>query len=223
MDQQEYRGTTVETPAAEYDRVISDAPTYGATTTTRTRAYVPTATYVDEHAHPRNRVQWGPVIAGAMVAIGVMIFMTVLGVAIGSSAFEPGTDLGDWGAGAGIWGGISALVAFFVGGWVAARSAAVWGDYSGAMNGFLAGMTTLVAIIAFAAFGADNALGFLGGTFDNIANFTTDEAAQADAFNVIEDGAWGTLIALVLALGAAALGGWLGHRERYEVANTDTP
>ena len=220
--QSEVRDQTTGVPAAGYDRVISDTPTYG---TTRTRAWSPTAAaYADENVIPvRNRVQWGPIIAGSLISLGILVLMAVLGVAIGSSAFEPGTDLTDWGTGAGIYGGISALVAMFVGGWVAAKSAAVGGSYAGLMNGLLAGMTTIVALIVMTAFGVDNILGFLGGNLGNITNYAsevTGEAGattQASAFDSIEDGAWGTLIALLLGLGAAALGGILGHNDRQDL------
>lgn len=64
----------------------------------------------------RDRVQWGPILAGITTAIGVLL--TVLGLAVGTSAFEPGSAAGDWGTSAGIWGGASVLVALFLGGWV---------------------------------------------------------------------------------------------------------
>jgi hypothetical protein len=211
-------------PAAGYDRVVSDTPAYG-TPTTRTRAWTPTASaFVDENVIPvRNRVQWGPIIAGSLISLGILVVMAVLGVAIGASAFEPGTDLTDWGTGAGIYGTISALIAMFVGGWIAAKSAAVGGEYAGLMNGLLAGITTIVALLVLAALGVDNILGFLGGNLGNITNYAgevasgADPSEQAAAFDTIEDGAWGTLIALLLGLGVAALGGVLGHNDRADL------
>ena len=221
--QTDIRDQAAGMPAAGYDRVISDAPTYG--TTTRTRAWGSAAAdYADANVIPvRNRVQWGPIIAGSLISLGILVVMAVLGIAIGASAFEPGTDLTDWGTGAGIYGGISALVAMFVGGWVAAKSAAVGGEYAGIMNGLLAGMTTIVTLIVLAALGVDNVLGFLGGNLGNITNYagevTSDASAatQASAFDQIADGAWGTLIALLLGLGAAAVGGMLGHNDRADL------
>ena len=221
--QTDIRDQAAGMPAAGYDRVISDTPTYG--TTTRTRTWGPAAgDYVDANVVPvRNRVQWGPIIAGSLISLGILVVMAVLGIAIGASAFEPGTDLTDWGTGAGIYGGISALVAMFVGGWVAAKSAAVGGQYAGLMNGLLAGMTTIVTLIVLAALGVDNVLGFLGGNLSNITNYagevTGDAGAttQAGAFDQIEDGAWGTLLALLLGLGAAAVGGMLGHNDRADL------
>jgi len=222
--QTDIRDQTGGMPGGGYDRVLSDTPTNAATTTgTRTRSPMASA-YLDENVIPvRNRVQWGPIIAGSLISLGVLVVMAVLGIAIGASAFEPGTDLTDWGTGAGVYGAISALVAMFLGGWVAAKSAAVDGEYAGLMNGLLAGLTTVVALLVLAALGVDNILGFLGG---NLANITTyagdvtsgaDPSAQAAAFDTIEDGAWGTLVALLLGLGAAALGGKLGHNDRADL------
>ncbi|MGI8482722.1 MAG: hypothetical protein ACR2OU_00480, partial [Thermomicrobiales bacterium] len=37
----------------------------------------------------KNRVQVGPIIAGILTAIAVMIILTVLGLAVGSSALKP--------------------------------------------------------------------------------------------------------------------------------------
>lgn len=37
----------------------------------------------------KNRVQVGPIIAGILTAITVMIILTVLGLAVGSSALKP--------------------------------------------------------------------------------------------------------------------------------------
>ena len=217
------RDQAAEMPGAGYDRVISDAPAYGATI--RARTWGPAANaYVDENVIPvRNRVQWGPIIAGSLISLGILVVMGVLGVAIGASAFEPGTDLSDWDTTAGVYGTISALVAMFAGGWIAAKSAAVDGEYAGLMNGLLAGITTIVALLVLAALGVDNILGFLGGNLSNITTYAgqvasgTDPSEQAAAFDTIKDGAWGTLIALVLGLGVAALGGVLGHNDRADL------
>src|SRR5688572_20952271 len=101
--------------------------------------------YAEHNVLPvRNRVQWGPILAGTITALLLMLLLSVLGLAIGASAFEPGTDASDWGTGAGIWGGISAIIALFGGGWVAARTAAVGGTFAGLMNGLMAGAATIL-------------------------------------------------------------------------------
>lgn len=226
MEQQspETRDRTTVPPGTGVDRVIGDAPAYTDPGSTRYRAFEP-GTEMAENVMPvRDRVQWGPIIAGAVVALASLIVLAVLGVAIGASAFEPGTDLTDWGTGAGIYGAISMLIALFVGGLIAAKTAAVDGPFAGIMNGLLAGATAIVALIVLSSLGLSNVLGFLGANLQNVANYAgeiaTGEAAADEAqgaFDNIADGAWGTLIALLLALGAAALGGFVGHNKRADL------
>src|ERR671913_1931284 len=72
----------------------------------------------------RDRIRWGPIIAGVVAAFAVLLFLTVLGIALGLSALGGDDGARTWGTAAGIWGGLTLLVAFFVGGWMAARSAA---------------------------------------------------------------------------------------------------
>ena len=189
----------------------------------------------------KNRVQWGPILAGVLTALGTLLILSILGLAIGTSVLEPDTDASDWGTAAGIWGAISAIVAFFLGGWVAAKTAAVDGPFAGLMNGLIAGLATLILLIWLTTTGVTNFLGFLGNNAANIAELapgTVQEAAPADAqeaqttvddaatqvqdtaraaYDDVRNGAWGTLIAILLALGAAALGGRLGANERREL------
>lgn len=222
MEQQSgYENRPVAVPAQE-DRILDDGPSYVTATRPLGRAYTPGIGVGENDFSVRNRVQWGPIIAGSLAALGALLLLTVLGIAIGSSAIEPGADVTDWGTGAGIWGGISALASLFIGGWVAAKTAAVDGPFAGLMNGLMAALATIVALLVAASLGLDNALGFLGGNLSNLANFTQDATANGQVttngtFNDIEKGAWGTLIALLLGLGAAALGGLLGHHERRDL------
>lgn len=225
MDQQQsnVRDPAVGMPGV--DRVIDEPRAHPAAAGDRSRSRGSAVRVADTELPVRNRVQWGPIVAGALISLGTLVLLTVLGVAIGASAFEPGTDLAAWGSGAGIYGGISALLALFIGGWVAAKSAAVEGSYAGMMNGLLAGLTTIVALIVATGLGVNNLLGFLGGNLANITTFAgdlvqtpgADPNAQADAFATVESGAWGTFFALVLALAAAAVGGVLGQNDRQDL------
>jgi len=195
----------------------------------------------------RNRVQWGPVIAGLITGIATLMVLTILGLAIGTSAFEPGKSDG-LGTAAGIWGAISAIIAFFLGGWVAAKTAAVGGRGSGMINGFLVGATVLALVLYLTTTGLSNLLGTVGNNIGEIANVVQDQAqasgvtstqdaqnqaqdAQAEAqqaadqaaaalqgrYDDAEKGAWGTLIGILLALGAATLGGMLGYNQRRDL------
>ncbi|GAB4202916.1 MAG: hypothetical protein OHK0022_26570 [Roseiflexaceae bacterium] len=85
--------------------------------------------------NPTDRVRWGPIIAGMFAALATLATLSVLGLAIGLSALDTSNVGNGFGLGAGIWGAISTLIAFAVGGWIAARTAAVAGSGSGILHG----------------------------------------------------------------------------------------
>ncbi len=68
-------------------------------------------------ATPTDRVRWGAIFAGLFAALAVLIVLGVLGLAIGLSSYNAGQPAANFGVGAGIWGAISALIAFAIGGW----------------------------------------------------------------------------------------------------------
>lgn len=191
-------------------------------------------TVSDQVNTAKNRVQWGPIIAGVLSAIAVLLILTILGLAVGSSALKPRNVGQAVGTGAAIWGIISALIAFFVGGWVAAKTAAVGGVGSGLINGLMVGCTILAIILYLTGTGIGSAIGLLGtnlGDLTNVAqnagiNVSSDNAQQQaqqvdpqQAFNAVKNGAWGTLAGIVIPLAAAALGGLLGHNTRRDIVD----
>ncbi len=221
------------------DRVIGDTATYGAPV--GGRVVEESGTRVGENAlEVRNRVQWGPIIAGLVCTIASMLVLTVLGLAIGASAFEPRTSGETIGTAAAIWGAASAILSFLVGGWVAAKTAAVGGAGSGMLNGLMVGATALALILYLTGAGLGNLFGTLGSNIGDIANVAQDTAqtegvttqdAQAtvqgaqdavattvgNSYDEVRNSAWGTLAGLLLALGAAAVGGLLGHNKRRDL------
>ena len=181
----------------------------------------------------KNRVQVGPILAGIITAITSMLILTVLGVAIGSSALEPRDSGETIGTAAAIWGIASALISFFLGGWVAAKTAAVAGTGSGIINGLMVGAGVLVLILWLAGSGVSGLVGSLGTGIEDIINLAeeqgvsvdqaqaeVEQAAQVDpnqAFDTVQEGSWWTLLGLVLPLAAAGVGGAVGHNERRDV------
>jgi hypothetical protein len=170
----------------------------------------------------RDRIRWGPIIAGLATTIMTLIALTVLGLAIGLSVFEP-TDVGqDVGTAAGIWAAASAVIAFFVGGWMAGTSVSLFGEDNGMLNGFMVGAAALALIAVLTAFGAGNLLGGIGTNINEIiqvgnqTGLTGDQATTTatDLYDDARTSAWSTFLAIGLALGAATLGGLLGHRAR---------
>lgn len=169
--------------------------------------------------HKRDLVRWGPVIAGVLVTIATLVVLTVLGLAIGLSAFEPG-EVGEADTAATIYGIASFLIAFFLGGFAAAKTAAVGGPEGGSLNGVMVGITSIALLVLLVGLGIGNALGAAATNLDQIAEVVRDaqvgageaqEAAET-AFEDAEAGAWGTLVGLLVAMAAAALGGLVGKR-----------
>ena len=212
---------------------------------------------------PVDRVRWAAIFAGLFTTISTFILLSILGLAIGASSFTPGDDLAGFGTGAGIWSAVSALLAFFVGGMIAARAAAVTGRGNGALNGAMVWIVMIPLALYLVSSGIGSTLRTLGGiastgiqaavpiasdvagdvanasgvTVQNVqataqaAGQTLSEpdaqatvSAQVQAAlpdvnqqqvdNVAETSTWGTLIALLLGLGAALLGGLAGGRSR---------
>lgn len=126
----------------------------------------------------RNRIQWGPIIAGVLGALMVFLLLTVLGIGIGASALGPRSQAGDIGTWAAVWGGLTAIVAFFVGGWIAAQTAAVDGSFAGLMNGLMVGAAGLLLIIWLTAHGIGNLFGTLGSNVGGIVNAAQQTAQQ---------------------------------------------
>lgn len=193
-------------------------------------------TDVIEHEVPetamRDRIRWGPIVAGVFTAMTTLLVMTVLGLALGLTAFEPG-DTGErtLGTAAAVWGIVTGLLAFFLGGWVAGRNALGAPGENGAINGFLVGAATIVVMLWMIGAGLGNLMGLVGANVSEITQVvfdqpitavTGEEAADAvpvaqENYDAARDSAWGTLAGLVVALAAAAAGGAAGHPDRQAV------
>ena len=188
---------------------------------------------------PTDRIRWGPILAGVFAAVTAALVLSTLGTAIGLSAYDRGDDARDFAIGAGIWGAITMLIAFGLGGWLAARSAAFRGKGSALLNGAMVagvGIPLLMFLLGAAgtmvgqqaAQGGNSQVmsgGGLQGAFDNAVQASAsvsggeapaaqDQVVQSEqAADTGSRAAWGTLIALLLAIGAAAVGGYLGARD----------
>src|ERR1044071_9978108 len=136
--------------------VVRDIPYHDRRIAERRRIAYPAALRADG-----VRVSWGGVFGGVLVALGFLLLMTALGVAVGISAAQPGeTDTGTLGAGAGIWAGVSLLVALFIGGWVSTRIGAIFDGTTGFFEGALVWVVSvMLSGIGVLAAGAAQTLG----------------------------------------------------------------
>jgi hypothetical protein len=209
---------------------------------------VRTATTV---VNPIDRIRWGAILGGLFASLTTLVVLGVLGLAVGLTSYDAGDPWSNFGLGAGIWSAISTILAFLLGGWLAARTAATRGRGNGVLNGAMvwaiaiplmlyllsSGLGSLVNTAGdVAATGAAAVAPAAAEAVDNTAAPAAENAgaaAQATASAVGEQvtpetvetvtetassAAWGTLIALLLGLGAAALGGLLGARHEQMTA-----
>jgi len=182
-----------------------------------------------------DRVRWGPIAAGLLTALTALLVLGLLGLAVGLTTVNSGTAAAQGrppsglGTGAAIWSGLSGIIAFLLGGYVAGRTASVFTRGWGALNGALVFMLAVPLTLWLAGQGLGAVLGTLGNlsgalaTNPGAAQGAADQA-QAAAQNVspadvaraaegVRNTAWGILIGALLGLGSSALGGTLGTRQ----------
>ncbi len=147
---------------------------------------------------PVDRVRLPSVIAGILTTLSTLVVLSVLGLAIGLDRYDgTGNALG---LNASIWGAISALIAFGLGGFVAARSSATAsGPRNGIFNGAIMWMAAIVLIIMLIGGSIGSLLGLAG----NVAG-TAITAAAPVAGQVVENAAQGGAAAAPAADAAAA-------------------
>jgi hypothetical protein len=95
------------------------------------------------------KLSWGAILGGTFVALGTWILLYSLGLALGLSSVDPNNpgSVRGAGIGTGIWSLIAPLIALFVGGLVASRTAGVVDKTGGALHGaVLWGLTTLAGV-----------------------------------------------------------------------------
>jgi hypothetical protein len=114
------------------------------------------------------RVSWGGVWAGVLVAMGMLMLLAALGVAIGITAVDPqSTDAQAFGTGAGIYSAVSLLLSLFIGGLVSTRVGAIFDRTTGFFEGVLVWVVSVVLMAYLASTGigavASGAFKLLGG------------------------------------------------------------
>jgi hypothetical protein len=185
--------------------VVRDTPYHDRRLAERRRIAYPAALRADG-----MRVSWGGVFGGVLVALGFLLLMTALGVAVGISAAQPGgTDTGTLGAGAGIWAGVSLLVALFIGGWVSTRIGAIFDGTTGFFEGALVWVVSVLLMLCMASTG----LGMLFGGASKLVGGAAQALTSVLQSSQATSAAWITFGALLLSLLAAVLGAVAGRRD----------
>jgi hypothetical protein len=105
------------------------------------------------------RLSWGAILAGLVIAIVTQIVLSVLGLAVGLTVWDPGDPVRGLGIGAGIWAAVAALIALFAGGVVTGRLAGVLTPGDGALHGGVMWGLTVIVTVWLAAAGVGTVLG----------------------------------------------------------------
>ncbi len=136
---------------------------------------------VDYH----DRVRWGPIIAGLVLAISSQLVLSALGAAIGltslSGSNAPRSDAGDVGSAVGIWSAISLLISLFLGGWLMARACGPMKRSTALLNGAILWATTLAISAWLLSTGVSGAFGIVASNAGEIIRQSgiTPELLQA--------------------------------------------
>lgn len=128
------------------------------------------------------RLSWGAIIGGAFVSLAFWILLLALGMALGLSSlnFVEGVNAKSAGIGGGLWILISGLIALFIGGVVAARTAGPVDRPAALFHGAVLWGLSTVAVIFFVWSGVG---AFLGG----LAN--VGKSAVSAGTNAVQQGA----------------------------------
>ena len=167
---------------------------------------------------PRDRIRWGPIWGGLLMALATFLLLSTLALAIGAMVVEPNTiDPEAAGTTGGIVSAIIILIAFLVGGWVAARASAVHGHSNGLLNGVLVWALGMGLVLLLSVLGLGSLFGALGGLLDQIRLASVPRpdvnVNPAEVTSAIRNSALGAFLTLLLPALAAAAGGWLGARK----------
>ena len=157
--------------------VARDTPYHDRRITERRRLAYPALLRADG-----MKVSWGGIFGGVLVALGFLLLMTALGVAVGISAAQPGeTDASALGTGAGIWAGVSLLLALFIGGMASTRIGAIFDGTTGFFEGVLVWVVSVLLMLYFAGSGigmlAGGAFRMVGGAAQALGTVVQSQSA----------------------------------------------
>ncbi|WAL58405.1 hypothetical protein [Thermocoleostomius sinensis] len=181
---------------------------------------------VDYH----DRVRWGPILAGLVVAISTQLVLSGLGAAIGltglANSGTPQADAAGTGTAVGIWSIISLFISLFLGGWVAARVCGPMNRSTALLNGAILWATTLAVSAWLLTTGVAGAFGVVASNAGEIINQAqtggiavpnqaqglTPEQTRQLADNAARAG-WAFALGSLLGLVATLIGSSLGARQ----------
>ncbi|WP_414549333.1 hypothetical protein [Anabaena sp. CCY 0017] len=179
-------------------------------------------------AEYHDRVRWGPIIAGVLVALATQLILSSLFGAIGAGTIAgsgaPRTITPDVAANVGIWSTIALLISLFIGGWVTARTCGPMNRNTALLNGAILWATTIALSSWLLASGVWGTFGIVA---PNVAlavppqavqpgvpvpptTVTAEQARQIAA--ATSRALWWFVLGSLLSLAAALMGAVVGAR-----------
>ncbi|MGY1857563.1 permease [Modestobacter sp. SYSU DS0290] len=162
-------------------------------------------------ASRRDRVRWGPVWAGLIVAVPTFLLLQVATLALGW--WDVGAN--DGGSNADWLSGVNGLIALFLGGLTAGATALWRGFAEGLLHGILVWALTVVSLVFLTLFGGGALFGSLAGLVTDVAGIqqaNLPDVQAAQAADVARTSAGWAALGLGLSIAAAAVGGVIGAK-----------
>ncbi|MDX2099033.1 MAG: hypothetical protein SFW36_14750 [Leptolyngbyaceae cyanobacterium bins.59] len=181
------------------------------------------ASVVDYH----DRVRWGPIFSGLVIALATQLVLSAIGAALGLTSIAgsgaPRSNADDVGSAVGIWSIISLFISLFVGGWTTARACGPMNRSTALLNGAILWATTLALGSWLLASGVSGAFGIIASNAGDVINQVGAPNVPTDAPNVsaqqtrdIAGNAakvgWSFAIGSLLGLAASMIGASVGTR-----------
>jgi hypothetical protein len=141
-----------------------------------------------------NRVSWGAVFAGVVVALVCQLILNLIGLSVGAASVDPTANsnpsVSAVSLGAGIWWAVSGIIASGIGGFAAGRLSGEPKESSAGWHGLTAWALTTIVIVylissAAGSFigGAANAVGSVASTVGRAAEPAVHSAVNQAASN----------------------------------------
>ncbi|MEB3182530.1 MAG: hypothetical protein VKL59_26360 [Nostocaceae cyanobacterium] len=166
---------------------------------------------VDYH----DRVRWGPIISGLMIAITAQLILSAIFAALGANTIAnlaaPRNQAADVVGNVGIWSTIALLISLFIGAWVAGRACGPMNRSTALLNGAILWATAVAISSWLLASGVSGAFGIAA---MRIAETLPQTQLPSDTVQNLSAAAsrslwwfvFGSLLGLVASLAGSATG-----------------
>ncbi|WP_017655190.1 hypothetical protein [Fortiea contorta] len=177
----------------------------------------------------RDRVRWGPIISGVLVALATQLIISALFGAIGAGSVAgsgaPRSIAPGVASNIGIWSTVALLISLFTGGWVTTRACGPMNRNTALLNGAILWATTLALSSWLLASGVSGAFGVAASNAaqvlnqaqqpgvnipQNIPSVTAEQARDIAA--ATSRSLWWFVLGSLLGLAAAMIGAVTGAR-----------